>query len=991
MEDERKTKKQMIEELNELRQSVSELKGFEEEVKQTRITQEMYTKAFQHNAIPMTITSAKEGKVVEVSDAFLSLVGLKRHEIVGHSMIEGGFITKEQRTAFLNELKKSGRVDNFELEIRPKSKGWRYGLFNIVMISFNNENCLLTTIQDITERKQAEEARHESEQNYRLLATYHKNLNDISISLTEASGTEDLFNRIAESLRFLTGAIAVTFSVYNQETSEFKVVALSSDPISRDKVDSIFGPELFEMSISLSAADMANMLSQSIKRTKNLRELLFGVMSQEISDALMDAVGCRQIVALAISYAEELVGTCIAYLSEDQPVVMDEALKTYIYLSGLAIKRMRTKDSLQESRKQLYHITDNIPAFVNYVNAQDLCYKFVNKPFADAFGKLPEELIGRQVKDTLAEADYLRALAYVDRARAGERIRYENILHIHGEPRWFIIDYIPDLDEMGTTKNIIVLALDITERKQVEEKFRLITENMVDCVALVDQNGTFQYVTPSTGETLGYDREEMIGITGYSITHPDDLEEITRLFPKDIVHNRRETNYETRLRHKNGHYVSLEVRARTLADPQGKRMGSVFAARDITDRKQQEAEKIKLEYQNRQLQKSESLGRMAGAIAHHFNNQLGVVIGNLEMAIDDQPKGVTPSENLTTAMKAAWKSADMSGLMLTYLGQSHDEREPLDLSYCCRKILPLIKTTLPGNVVIETDFPLSRQIIMANSGEIQQILTNLITNAREAIGQNKGTISLSVKEVPPAEISTAHLCPIGWQPQNKVFACMEVTDTGCGIEGNAIEQLFDPFFTDKFTGRGMGLPVVLGIVKTYKGAITVDSKPGRGSIFRVFFPVSDEAHGRPQKAVSKKESLISALSPTRMKGSETVLVAEDDEMLRDMAVAMLEILGYSALKARDGVEALEIFGKHQSEIQFVLSDLTMPRMNGWEALTELRKIQPGIPVILASGYDLARVMEGDHPELPQAFLAKPYNLDALNNAISQALESPQVK
>ncbi len=178
----------------------------------------------------------------------------------------------------------------------------------------NGLRLVVLAIHDITSRKQAEEALRESEQSYRLLATYHKRLNDISIAFTEASGTEDLFNRIAESFRLLTDAIAATFSVYNQETRALKVVSLSIDPLSSGQAASILGPELFETRMPVSADDMEHMLSQGIRRPKDLCELSFGVMPQDISDAVMDAVGCRQIVALAIRYAEELVGTCVAYL-----------------------------------------------------------------------------------------------------------------------------------------------------------------------------------------------------------------------------------------------------------------------------------------------------------------------------------------------------------------------------------------------------------------------------------------------------------------------------------------------------------------------------------------------------------------------------------------------------------------------------------------------------------------------------------------------------
>ena len=204
-----------------------------------------------------------------------------------------------------------------------------------------------------------------------------------------------------------------------------------------------------------------------------------------------------------------------------------------------------------------------------------------------------------------------------------------------------------------------------------------------------------------------------------------------------------------------------------------------------------------------------------------------------------------------------------------------------------------------------------------------------------------------------------------------------MADTGCGIADKDIEKLFDPFFTTKFTGRGLGLPVVLGIVRRAGGGITVESKPGQGSVFRVFLPVISRRSppSLPEKAAKAPE----------IEGGGTVLLIEDEEQVRNMAEVMLTRLGYTVLEARDGIEAVEIFRQHQDEIRCVLSDLTMPRMDGWETLAALRKISPDIPVILSSGYDEAQVMAGEHPERPQAFLGKPYGLKELCGVIGRLL------
>jgi CheY-like chemotaxis protein len=258
---------------------------------------------------------------------------------------------------------------------------------------------------------------------------------------------------------------------------------------------------------------------------------------------------------------------------------------------------------------------------------------------------------------------------------------------------------------------------------------------------------------------------------------------------------------------------------------------------------------------------------------------------------------------------------------------------------------------------------------------------NLVTNAWEAVGNLEATIRLTVRTVSAAEIPTSHRLPAGWKPRDGAYACVEVTDAGCGIEDEEIERIFDPFFTSKFTGRGLGLPVVLGILHAHSGGLVVESRRGRdsGSTFRVYLPVSDE-HVASAPAVAAD---VEALEEAQWTG--TVLLAEDEETLRWTLKTTLTRMGFTVLDAKDGIEAMEVFRRHQDTVRLVLCDLTMPHMDGWETLAALRKLSPGIPIVLTSGYDEADVMADDRDEQPQAFLAKPYPLDALRRAIRRAL------
>jgi CheY-like chemotaxis protein len=367
---------------------------------------------------------------------------------------------------------------------------------------------------------------------------------------------------------------------------------------------------------------------------------------------------------------------------------------------------------------------------------------------------------------------------------------------------------------------------------------------------------------------------------------------------------------------------------------------------------------------------------MAGAIAHHFNNQLQAVMMNLQMAMGGIPRNADLAENLAEAMKSARKAAEVSSLMLTYLGQTHCKLEPLDLSDACQRGMPMLRAAVPQRMVLETDFIAPGPIVLANLNQMQQILNNLISNAWEAAGDRPGVIRLAVKPVAAADIPRVNRFPVDGEPSQENYACLEVADSGCGIEPQEIEKIFDPFYSKKFTGRGLGLPVVLGIVRAHHGVITVESKPEQGSVFRVYIPATTET--LPAKAMPASQA------PETERGG-TVLVVDDEESLRKAVANAIRSLGFNVLSARDGVEAVEIFSRCPDPIRLVVCDLTMPRMDGWQTLAALRQLAPGIPVLLCSGYSEAQAMAGDHAERPQAFLSKPFEFEKLSDTVLEVL------
>jgi PAS domain S-box-containing protein len=516
------------------------------------------------------------------------------------------------------------------------------------------------------------------------------------------------------------------------------------------------------------------------------------------------------------------------------------------------------------------------------------------------------------------------------------------------------------------------LREEIGERERAEAALRAashyarsLIETSLDPLVTISPEGKITDVNRATEKATGLSRERLIGSDfAECFTAPEQAREgYKKVFVEGRVYD-----YPLAIRHSSGAVIDVLYNAAIYRNQQGEVAGVFAAARDVTERKRAAAEKEKLESQTRELQKSESLGRMAGAIAHHFNNQLQAVMLRLEVAAQQLPREAPAAESLTEAMRAARKAAEVSTQMLTYLGQSHGKRVPLGLSEVCARGLALLRVALPQGVALESDLPPPGPVVLANANQLQQALTNLVTNACEAGGPSQRPVGVRVRVVPAADLPAARRFPIDFVPRAAAYACIEVSDAGCGISAEELGKVFDPFYSTKFTGRGMGLPAVLGIARAHDGVVTAESAPGMGSTFRVFLPLSTEVV--PPPATPR------AAVPTAARGV-TVLLVEDDPTVRQTVQLALETCGFAVLAAEDGVAAIAQFDRHRQEIGCVLCDLTMPGLNGWATLAELRRRDAGLPVILSSGYSEAEVMQGEHPEQPQAFLHKPYDLKAL--------------
>lgn len=389
------------------------------------------------------------------------------------------------------------------------------------------------------------------------------------------------------------------------------------------------------------------------------------------------------------------------------------------------------------------------------------------------------------------------------------------------------------------------LAREAAEREQAtaalqlsEQRYRSILNASPDDITIADRDGRIVMVSPAARAIFGYERDEQ-GL-GRSVTDfivPEDRPRaLAQVAARRQGLSTAPAEY-TALR-ADGSTFPVEVNSDFIRDPAGGVTGMVVIVRDITRRRHAEAERSRLEAQNRQLQKTESLGRMAAAIAHHFNNQLQAVLMGLEIAGAELPPHSAAGDALQTAAESARKAAEMSRLMLTYLGESVGCRTTLALAPLCASTLATLRPALPALLTVAPELPVAGPAVAADPQQIRTILTNLVTNAAEAVGAAAGVVRVGVTEVAAEAIPAAHRFPVEAQLAARAYAALEVADTGGGIAEGDLDKIFDPFFSRKFPGRGMGLAVVLGIVRALDGVITVESRPGYGSTFRVFLPLA---------------------------------------------------------------------------------------------------------------------------------------------------------
>jgi two-component system cell cycle sensor histidine kinase/response regulator CckA len=526
-----------------------------------------------------------------------------------------------------------------------------------------------------------------------------------------------------------------------------------------------------------------------------------------------------------------------------------------------------------------------------------------------------------------------------------------------------------------TVERALVDAEDRRRRKQAEEALKLArfsVDHASDFIFWINSEGRFIDAGESARARLGYSRDELLNISVFDV----NLDLSREAWP-DRWRELRESGSlttEQRYRTREGEIFPAEVSS-TLFEHEGREY-YLAIVRDATARKCAEEQRLALERQIQHSRKQESLGVLAGGIAHDFNNILTSILGNSELALEELSPSAPGRERLLEIMAATRRAAGLCRQMLAYSGRGRFVIESVDLSVLVEDTLDLLRSGISNKAVLNLDLQQNLPPVDGDASQLGQVIMNLVINASEAVGERGGIIGISTgtKECTAEYLHKAYAHE-GSSPG--LYLTLQVSDTGGGMDAETQARLFEPFFTTKFTGRGLGLAAVLGIVRGHKGALGLETEPGKGTNFTVLLPASSAKAG----AALRKTNIPTA----DWQRGRTILLVDDERALLTLGTSMLSQLGFAVLAAANGQEALAMFHEHMEEISLVLLDLTMPGMDGSETFQALCALDPRVRVVMSSGYgeqDLATRFAGKGLA---GFLPKPYTLADLTERLSAAL------
>jgi PAS domain S-box-containing protein len=683
-------------------------------------------------------------------------------------------------------------------------------------------------------------------------------------------------------------------------------------------------------------------------------------------------VGSRTVGAFKLYAAEA------GFFDEQGLRLLDQLatdLSIALQLHELETERLRSLEALRASEQRFRELAENIQEVFWATNAAKDQMLYVSPAYEAIWGRTCESLLK-------SPGDWLEAIHPEDRERVrrawvsqqapgGFDVEYR-IVRPDGTVRWIHDREFPVRGDAGRVQRFVGVARDITEGRQIaaelerrEEWFRSLIENASDLITVVDAQGVVRFQSPSSERILGFSADDLTGRNAFDLMHPDDVGRATDALREARTDGATRAAVEFRFRHRDGGWRTLQSVARVLASQAGERL-IVVNSRDITESR-------KVEDQLRQAQKMEAIGQLAGGVAHDFNNILTATLMHLGLLRQSAQLTMGMKEALIEVEGETMRAANLTRQLLLFSRRQVARFEPLDMNLLITELLKMLRRLLGENVKVEFHRSSAAVWVEADTGMLEQVVMNLCINARDAMPKG-GTLTVGTTLVAH---DAASMRP---HPDARPgrFVCLTVTDTGCGMDESLSKRIFEPFFTTKPAGRGtgLGLATVYGIVKQHKGWVEVESALAKGSAFRVFLPAVAPVD---KASVANRTDEVPG-------GTETILLVEDDHVLRRTAALCLRKLGYAVLAAANVPEALSLWEQHKPRIELLLTDMVMPEeMTGLNLAERFTNEKAALRIIITSGYG-AEFSQPHALGKEVAFLAKPYRPTRLARLVRQCLD-----
>ncbi len=650
--------------------------------------------------------------------------------------------------------------------------------------------------------------------------------------------------------------------------------------------------------------------------------------------------------------------------------------EAYERLSDEMKERRRVEAALRDSEESYRALVEKMQALICRF-LPDGTLSFVNSAYCQYFKKTREELIGKNFFQFILQKEQSKVKKHFESLTQEKPVvSYEHrVLAPDGKIRWQTWTDHAIFNNNGVLQQYLSIGLDVTESKKTEqalreseERFRELAELMPETIFEMNLEGTLTFVNRNAYNYFGYTPADLKqGLSSFDMIRAEDRALAKQNVARILKGERPDINEYTALR-KDGTTFPVMIHSAPIFK-EGKPVGLRGFIIDMADRKKAEEERRKLEVQFQQAQRFEALGTLAGGIAHDFNNLLMNIQGNTSLMLFEIDNAHPHFELLKNIEKQVKSGALLTRQMLGYARKGKFNVKPLDLNQIVGESAETFGRTRK-EITIERELEDNLFSIAADQGQIEQVLLNLYVNASDAM-PGGGKLFLKTKNETHLNIKGDRYNP---KPGN--YVQLTISDTGTGMDKATMERIFDPFFTTKAMGRGtgLGLASVYGIIKNHDGYIDVDSVKGRGTTFTIFLPATEK---RVEDHAEADTRLI--------KGSGTLLIVDDEQLVLDVGVNMLERLGYTVLKAHNGAEAVKIFEAHKDRIKMVILDIIMPGMGGGMVYDKIKAINPKVKVLLSSGYSV----DGMAIELLErgcdGFMQKPFTMEQLSGKIQQIL------